>query len=465
MSIREFLNDTGDLVMNDIQCQNLQVKYINNLPYIGSGSSSGGMQALVSYFAKGQNVVSNSITSIIWNTIDTVNSFGTSSMTLHNDLNTNATQFMNTTTTPICVNVSGYINCSAVANTVYVVYATRNGISTDRLCALETTATSDYMNIPFNFNAIMHVNDYFQINLWTTNNVQTNAFGLGSKIAVAQFAEDTGVNPVIEYNLTDILEVGSDAGQNPITNLSSLTSNNVNITGATGYMNFLYNGSTAGIFHQIQGSSNQLSIKQYNSTNLLGNVLQCNSDGSITLCYNGVLKVKNGTTLGRVYDDTIYTPSGSGSGFSPCSLAYFNTGITQVQNIPQNSSTAINWHTPDTKNTLGNIGLTFDGVQKFTNPVELNTTMILLVNGYASWDAPATPGCNRSIWFMRNGQQTDQYGYTSTPTTAGNATVQSFSFTIVLNSGDTMTMYAETDDSEYALINSTTSRIIITRLL
>lgn len=465
MSIREYLNDTGDFLMSDIQCTNLQVKNINGLPYIGSSSSSGGMQSLLTYFAQAQNIVAQNPTSIIWNTIDNVNTFGTSSITLTNDLMSHSTQFKNTTSNPICVNVSGFINCSVVANSVYVVYITRNGISTDRLCSNEIMATTDYMNIPFTFNAIMHVNDYFQVNIWTGSNVSTNAFGLGSKIAIAQFAEDTGVNPVIEYNLTDILEVGSDAGQNPISNVSSLTSNNVNVMGTTGYINFLYNGNTNGIYHQIQGSSNQLSIKQYNSSNLLGNVLQCNSDGSMTLTYNGVLNVKSGTKIGRVYDDTIYTPSGSGSGFTPCSLSYYNTGVQQEQNIPPNVSTAIIWNTADANNTIGNIGLTFDGIRQFTNPTGLNTKMILLVNGYVSWDAPTTAGCNRSIWAIRNGQQSDQYGLTSTPTTLNNATIQSFSFTIVLNSGDRLMMYANTNDTEYALLNTNTSRIIITRLL
>lgn len=468
MSIREYLTSDGTFVNTDIQCDNLQVTNINGEPYVGGSASSGGMQSLLTYFAQTQSISASSQTSIIWSTIDNVNSFGTSSIQIHSDLASHATQFINSSSSPIAVNVSGFINCSAVSNSVYVVFVTRNGVSTDRLCASEIMATSDYMNIPFTFNAVMHVNDYFQVNIWTSGNVNTNAFGLGSKIAIAQYVEGNGDAPAVEWSLTDVLEIGSDAGQNPITNLSTLSSNNLNVVGATGYVNFLYNGSTAGIFHQIAGASNQLSIKQFNGASLLGNVFSCNSDGSVTTSTNGVLKIKNGTTLGRVYDDTIYPPpsgGGTGSTFSPCTIGYYNSGTAQEQQILSNVAAAVIWYTPDTVNTVGNIGLTFDGVRQFTNPNSLNTKMILNVSGFVSWDAPTTAGCNRALWAIKNGVQADQYGLTSTPTTANNSTIQSFSFNIVLNAGDRMILFCLTNDTDLSLLHQDGSRIIITRLL
>ena len=225
-------------------------------------------------------------------------------------------------------------------------------------------------------------------------------------------------------------------------------------------MLFRSDGTTATDNIQLVGSSAGLAVQYYhNGTNPIN---------TFTISNAGVINVSNGTSTGRVYDDTIYKPpSGSGSGYTPTVLAF--TGNVN-QTVVSGTTVAVMFNVADSVNSVGSTGLVTDSTyfNKFTNPNGSNTKMILQISGYITWSNETTATSARAIYIARNANgSTDRYGYTNSAA-GSDLCAQQFSATIVLAEGDFFQVNAWHNDTSNLSINGNQNfppgRIIITRL-
>lgn len=190
-----------------------------------------------------------------------------------------------------------------------------------------------------------------------------------------------------------------------------------------------------------------------------------NSDGSVQLATNGVVKVlqHNGTTnpTGRVYDNTIYTPF---------STIAFTSSTPMTVSGSQGNGTQVPWQAVDSANTFGSspisLGSPSGDQQLNISGFQNNSTnsVVVRVSGFVCWSNFVSPTSSRVVYITKNGINTDRYGY-SDVAVSQDVPVSHFSADLVLAPSNTFQLYVwHNDGSVTSIFEQYGARILVTTL-
>ena len=463
MSLHDFLDGNNAFNYGSIVCNNLNCSTINGqTPGSGGGGGGSGIFAQVGYVNHSTQSIGVGTNELItWGTTDDENTFGVSSIQLKS---TNA--FYNTSTNNVSIIANGFASfqfpvgggaCSVA------LFVAKNGNLQDRYSVQEVSSDNDFVNLSFNFNAVLAPNDFFSVYAWTnsTLGMMANAIDFpGSRIVIGEFSEGSvSTSPT----LASVLASGNDANGQYITNVQAINANyEITAGNSTANAGILTTMSKANQYQIIadSGSSNLL-FQQYSTQApaLINQPLTINSDGSILATSNGVLRVTDGKSFGRVYDDTIYTPPGGGGGNTISFLAY---NATNAQPIAPSQLQPVFWNITSA-NTYGAIGLkVVPNEGQFINPT--TSQMLLAVDGYITWDIASSSSIIRNVSVLKNNNE----GQTLAFSEYSGSSITSFSGSVLLNAGDFFAVNVDQSDSKTVNISSgsaNASRINITRFV
>jgi len=314
-------------------------------------------------------------------------------------------------------------------------------------------------------------------------------------------------------NLQSVLNTGNNGGGQSIVGVNTLTTTGrieiVNSTGTDCQIVMCPTAQgTAGLHYGVIANTSNLIVGLWN--NGFANLLSLNIDGSASICSNGTLNISNGTSTSRVYDETFNQPtlsdvtragsSANGSNISNVGTLSCNTltsptitgvstingavypppaGSTSVRSIARSNSTlasqvvpstpiAINWQQEDESMSVGTadivaVGAGFNSFQNNSSAVHTYS-----FSGYVTYTNTGTANSsiklratlssgpnqtNQSTVWMAN-----EMFFLDTP-------VIGFSFNVVLNPNDFVTLYTWTNSGAQIRVNGENgpfaSRIII----
>ena len=269
-------------------------------------------------------------------------------------------------------------------------------------------------------------------------------------------------------NLASVLSLGSDAENNNISNVNNLSVNNYLICGQTEGSQIHMNTSEGTNFQIVGTSGDALVIQEYNNNSLTNEQLQIQgSTVNVGDLYssNPVVSVLGSRGLGRVYDNLYNVPSGSG-GSSVISHLSLITDITETVFIGQ--AIAKGFNQVDTANGVGSVPISnSNGHSQFMN--NGTSEILVLIHGFMIWSPAYDPTSSRSVYFRKNGSDTDIYSQVVVP--AGTLTcTTATSCVMLLQPNDYFEFMMYHNDSVVAQIPNLTGntpgcKLTITRLL
>lgn len=466
MSLHEFLNpNTGAFTYGNIACNNLNCLTINGLNPSGGGGGGGsgsGIFAQLGYVNHStQSFGANANEIITWSTPDAENNFGSSAIQL-----VGGNTFANKSSNNVSIIVNGFVSFQFPVGSagIYSValFVAKNGNLNDRYSVQEVSSDNDFVNLSFNFNAVLSPNDDFCVYAWTnsTNGMIANAIDFpGSRIVIGEFAEGSASS---SPTLASVLASGNDGNGQYITNVQAVNANyEITAGNSSASAGILTSMNKINQYQIIADSGTScLQFQQYSTENpaLINQPLTLNPDGSVLASSNGVLQVTNGTLTGRVYDDTIYRPMGGG-GSNVSFLAY---SATTAQPVAPSELQPVFWNIVPV-NTYGVVGLTVTpSTGQFFN--NTNTQMLLLVDGYITWDLSTNPQVQRDVSILKNGNEGQALGYSQ----YSGSYITAFSASVLLNAGDFFAVNVYQTDSKNDNISNgsaNASRVNIVRLV
>lgn len=304
-------------------------------------------------------------------------------------------------------------------------------------------------------------------NIWNQNRKQFCVNSIDANTSIQLDEVDITGGGAGNQNLSSVLSLGSDANNNNITNVNNLSVNNYLTLGQTEGSQIHMNTSVNQNFQIVGTSGDQLVIQQYNNSSLVSEQLQL-SQGVVNVgdLYetNPVVSVLGSRGLGRIYDN-LYNPPSSGNTSVISNLSLI-TDITE--NVQIDSAVGKGFNQVDTANGVGSIPITnTNGHSEFINSG--TSEMLVLIHGYMIWPVANSPTSSRSVYFRKNGNDTDIYA--QTVQVAGTLTcTTAISCVMLLQPNDYFEFMMYHNDSVIASIpdltgNTPGCKLTITRLL
>ena len=268
--------------------------------------------------------------------------------------------------------------------------------------------------------------------------------------------------------LGDVISASNSADGLNITDVGSIACSNLTTTGYleignavsnTSQLHFMYgNGTTGGDNIQLIGASNGLTAQYYHNGANPVNMLNISNAGLLTCPSISCPALANVTTI-------------NGSAYPPPAvlskaLGYANSTVdTQYVN---NTGVAVQWQGRDTTQTLGTADIQLDS-NKSSFQNSGSVAHLFGFSGYISFSNTGTPGSSLALWANLNSGVTPS---TITRIWYDNRTIDNdfpsipFSFNVVLQPLDFITLYAWTNSGAQISINGQqdpyTARIVVT---
>lgn len=263
--------------------------------------------------------------------------------------------------------------------------------------------------------------------------------------------------------MSDVAGAGSSAGGYDITDVGNFKCTKYleignGITGSS-QIHFCYtDGTTTSDNIQLIGSSGGLGAQYYHNG--------ANPVTTLNVSNAGVLHVSDGTHTGRVYDDTLYPPP-SASG-SVKTIGYYNANVETQTVATTNTGIAIEWQTADATQTVGTTDIALDtNNASFQN--KGTVAHVYNFSGYVNFTNTGSSGSSLAVWGQLNNgaSQTNISRICNIDQSIDNdfPSIQ-FSFNVVLQPNDFVTLTAWTNSGAQILINGLQTpycaRIVVT---
>ena len=305
----------------------------------GGGGAGGGILASLGYINNTPaNLSPNANTQVVWQNIDSQNTFGTSSITLQPD-NIN---FKNTSANPVFLSVCAYVNFAPTAKSV-ALFATYS--DTTRVGYNESVGNTDITSLNSSFNILLQPNAKFYFNVWTNDpsGVQYQIDSMpGARVCMFEY---TSALPSSAPTLASVLASGSSANNASITGLTNLTASGAITCGTLNYttLNPPVSGSNQNLTSVLSmgNSAGGNSITNLNAVSMSGNLLVSNGSNTCSIQPTSINISGGNITCSNLNCATINNnpvPSGGG-GYSASFLQITSTSSNEL--IPYNQKVPV----------------------------------------------------------------------------------------------------------------------------
>ena len=227
MSLRSIYDAVNNrFYMNDLDAGQIEIKE--------SAIGGGGIAGCVAFIGASQSLPNGSNVNLKLGSADSANSFGSTNLVSVLDGSSNVIGLKNNGSGAICVMITGFVSFSGTPSTEYSLWVARNGDDTDRYGLVESLGDNDYLVLNFSCSLQLASNDIVNLRCWV--NGSSESAGVHDfppmRFLCTQMNASSGSGET--PSLSAVCAVGADAGGASITNVSSLTCTNLNVTTVNG---------------------------------------------------------------------------------------------------------------------------------------------------------------------------------------------------------------------------------------